>query len=243
MGAFIANEQTIIENYRQNPSWDPHTWFAARLYGCSEEEVRQDTARAKEENRGDGMRQIAKSANFSQLYLGDGHTIQSYAAREMGIALPYELCERTHKAWHQAFPGWAAWYMRVKADLIERGYTESPTGRRRNYGDFSLLAFDQRLSALRELCNAMVQGFCADIALIALGACHQQGLPLVDFVHDEFSFEFVSMDEARAAELTIRKCLIDEPLRVLREEFNVVPTTPLEIEGSYRLHKRPNALD
>ena len=82
--------------------------------------------------------------------------------------------------------------------------------------------------------NAKVQGFCFDIAAIALGACNDAGLPIVDFVHDDIKFEFGSMEQAQAAEPEIRRCMIDEPLRVLREHFAVVPSVPLEIDITHQ---------
>jgi uracil-DNA glycosylase family 4 len=223
MGAFVANERTVIANFARDPNWDPHTWFAPHLYeGITEADVTKQ------------QRQVAKSGNFSQEFLGVGATVVSYAAREMGIFLTDAEGEHVHRSWHRAMPDWKRWFVRTRRQLIEHGYVESVTGRRRNFGDFALLNANQKREALREACNMQVQGFCADIAEIALGACNRENLPMVDFVHDDIKFEFDSMDEARAAEPTIRRCMIDEPLRVLREHFNVIPTVPLDVEITYQ---------
>lgn len=222
MGAFIAGEQTIVANYRSNASWDPHTWFASRLYGFPVEEITKDSHE----------RQEAKSANFSQCYMGDGNTLRDYLAREMGMFVTRARGTQIHKAWHAAFPGWKPWYDDVLAELLDKGYVESLTGRRRHYGDVSLLTKRDLLAACRECVNFKVQSFCADIAFIALGACNEANLPMVDFVHDDIKFEFASVEQAEQAKPLIQHCMVDEPLRVLREIFGIVPTVPLEIEFS-----------
>jgi len=222
MGAFIANEPTIVNNYTANHEWDPHTWFAARLYGMPELEITKDSEE----------RQEAKSANFSQLYMGNGATIRDYLAREMGMFVSETRGQEIHNAWHAAFPGWSAWYDRVKDEMLANGYVEGLTGQRRHFGDLSLLNRVQLLEAWRQAVNFKVQNFCAHIAFIALGACHAHGLPVVDFVHDDIKFEFASLEQAEQAKPLIQKCMVDEPLRVLCDVFGVEPTVPLGIEFS-----------
>lgn len=248
MGAFIADEHVIIENYAREPKWDPHSWFACRLYGKSPEEVAADVLAKKAAGSTDSMRQIAKSGNFSQEYLGTGDTLRRYAAREMGIHLSRAESDRVHRAWHASFPGWVPFYGRTKEELLEHGYVESLTGRRRNFGDLSLLNRQQLLEALRQAVNFKVQSFCFDIAGLAGRALLHAGLPVVLFVHDDFKFEFDSMEQALAAEPIIRRCMIDEPLRKLQEIWGIVPSVPLEIEivhkpGKQAIEQLPSVLE
>ena len=238
VGADIADERTIIENYAKDPKWDAHSWFACRMYGKTLEEVKADVEEKKAAGSSDSMRQIAKSANFSQEYLGNDMTLRSYAAREMGIHLSRAQANRAHVAWHAAFPGWIPWYARVKAFMLEHGYVESLTGRRRNFGDLSLLNRQQLLSALREGVNALVAGFCFDFAGLAGAELLRENLPVVLFVHDDFKFEFDSMEEAIAAEPLIRACMIDRPLRKLKEIWGIELRVPIEIEITHKAGKQ-----
>lgn len=222
LGAWIAQEATILANYRKDAQWDPHSWFAERLYPDRTIEKKGDE------------RQLAKSANFSQEFLGNGETLRAYALREMGIVLTSRKAHETHVAWHASFPGWMQWYAATKEELLAKGYVESPTGRRRHYGDFTLLNVHAKAEALREACNAKVQGFTFDFAALALGACHKAALPMVAFIHDDIKFEFDSEEEARAHENDIRRCMVDEPLRILREKFGLVVDVPIEVEFTYK---------
>lgn len=237
-GAEIADELTIIDNYMRDAKWDAHTWFATRLYNKTPEEIAADVLEKKAAGSSDSMRQIAKSANFSQEYLGNGETLRRYAAREMGIHMSRDEAHRAHVAWHGAFPGWVPWYARVKAEMLDKGYVESLTGRRRNFGDLSLLNRHQLLEALRQAVNFKVQSFCFDIAGLAGAELLRENLPVVLFVHDDFKFEFDSMEEAVAAEPLIRECMIDRPLRKLKEIWGIVPRVPIEIEITHKAGKQ-----
>lgn len=246
VGAWLAGEQTVLANYAQDPLWDPHGWFACRLYDKTLDEIKAEHEEKKAEGASDSMRQIAKSANFSQLFLGTGETLRSYAARQMGFHISHAEAHRTHLAWHAAFPGWLSWYARVKEELIENGYVQSKTGRRRHFDrawtdaegrkmpPLHLMNQKQKREALGEAVNFLDQGFCFDVAGIAGGALHGLKLPIVLFVHDAFYFEFPSMAEAKTREVEIRHCMIDIPLRTLREKFGVEVGVPLEIDFIYK---------
>lgn len=230
IAAWLAGEQTIIKHYQRNSWWDAHTWFACRLYDKTEAEVRAD----HKADPANSMRQIAKSANFSQLYMGNGETLRNYAAREMGMQIPNEQAHKAHKAWHAAFPGFGHWYQRTFDFLMANGYVYSVTGRRRHFGDVSLMNRYALSEALREAVNFQAQSFAtADIALLGLISCWQARLPVNYFCHDSVGFEFADIDTAKAAAPLIRRCMIDEPVRRLRESFSVDLTIPLEIEIEY----------
>ncbi|MDE2097398.1 MAG: hypothetical protein KGL39_09155 [Patescibacteria group bacterium] len=229
MGAWIAQESTIIGNYAKNASWDPHAYVATILYGVTLQEI------LDEPKSPNSRRQIAKSANFSQVFMGDDVTLRNYALREMGIALSVEDARRIHRSWHQTFPDWRPWYERVWNELVaNKGHVEGMTGQRRHIGDLSLLNKHQQLEAWRECVNFKVQNFCAHLAQLSLRFCHEAALPLVDHVHDSNSFEFASPEQAQQAEPLIRRCMIDEPLRLLRRQFGCSPTVPLEVEITHR---------
>lgn len=173
-------------------------------------------------------RQVAKSGNFSQIYLGNGFTLQNYAA-DMGIKLDRRTSDRAHEAWHAAFPGFRAWYVSVFEELKEKGYVETATGHRRHYGDFSLLRGPARSAALREAVNLKVQSLACHVALLGLNACHQDAMPINGFIHDAITFEpgYVLTNLDR-----IRHNMVVHPVRVLRERFRVDLDVPLTVEAA-----------
>lgn len=217
LAAWCADARSILDRYAADNAWDPHKFFASRFYGIPQEQVTK------------AQRQIAKSANFSQLYLGDGLTLQNYAYK-MGIELPRELCDRLHAEWHATFPEFIPWYEQVWDEVSDQGYVETATGRRRNFGDVQLMNRNGRRSAHREAVNMKVLGLEPDLALSALIACHTEGLPINGFFHDAISFEFDNLQAYEYNKENITRCMIDRPLAVLREQFATDITVPIEIE-------------
>jgi DNA polymerase-1 len=182
------------------------------------------------------MRQVAKSANFSQLFGGYWKTMQSYGAG-LGLSLPQETCENAHETFHTLLPEVRPWWASVASFVKEHGYIETPTGRRRNFGPYEFIARDMRADVEREAVNMLPQSFGHDITLLALANCHEVGLPIVHELHDAIYFEMPEFaDEGRKAQFeeTVRDCMITRPLITLREEFGVDLTVPLTVEISYR---------
>lgn len=217
LAAFCARAESIIGRYAKNPAWDPHRFFASRLYRKAEELIDKLE------------RQIAKSGNFALLYLGDAHTLQNYAYK-MGIELPLGLCEDIVRAWHATFPEFRPWYERVWDEVKSQGYVETATGRRRNFGDVRLLNRSGRAAVLREAVNMKVLGLEPDIALLGLAECHRQALPINGFFHDAISFEFDNLQAFCDNKEQITRAMIAYPMLVLEAEFGVRIDVPLEVE-------------
>lgn len=229
IAADVADEQTILTRFADNPNWDPHIFFASKFYGMSEELIAAEAKAKKAVGDPNSMRQIAKSANFSQLYRGVGSTLVNYAAK-MDVTLTPVEGEALHAMWHATFGGFGRWYVSVWEHLRTQGYVESATGRRRNFGDFRLLGKSAQQDALREACNFLVQSFACDIALLALRACHERALPIIGFIHDAILFEFDSVGEYEVHKETIRHALVVEPLQLLNNLFGVTIRVPLTID-------------
>ena len=222
LAAWCADAHSILDRYASDPSWDPHRFFGEKFYGMLPINKHE--------------RQVAKSANFSQLYLGDEHTLQNYAAK-MGITLDLEFCRALHTFWHVTFPEFLPWYQQVWDDVMRLGYSETAVGRRRNFGDVRLLNRLGRAAAHREAVNMRVLGLEPDIALPALAECQRFGLPINGFFHDAISFEFDNLSSFEDNKDLIRRCMIDAPVRMLQEEFEVNLTVPLEIEFTVHENK------
>lgn len=219
IAAWLAHESTILKNYAANPKWDPHRFFASQLYSIPESQVEVDGPNSQ--------RQIAKSGNFSQLYLGSAETLVEYG-KKVGVEIGLPTARKVHLAFRHIYPGFPRWWAQILEEIKAKGYVESPTGRRRHFGEFDLVHFSERLSMWREAVNAPVQGLTTDLALLGLSACQRQGLPINGFFHDAISFDLTGGWQPDYE--LIRYCMVDEPLAVLREQFGVDITIPIEVD-------------
>jgi DNA polymerase I-like protein with 3'-5' exonuclease and polymerase domains len=216
VAAWVAGEGSIIQRYRDCPTFDPHTWVTAQFYGIPESEVTKE------------QRQVFKSYNFGLLYMAQPKTVQEYIFKTTGLEISLEEAERGHKFWHGQFPAFRRWYAQTWEELKAYGYVESATGRRRHFVDEVIYQPRwKRAADLREAVNFKVQSLAADIALTALARCHQVGLPINGFVHDSISFEIGDNEDLTE---WITQCMVEYPVNYLRENFGVNFTMPLAVE-------------
>jgi len=217
LAAWAAKEESILKRFGEDRKWDPHRYFASLFYRKPEREITEEE------------RQIAKSANFSLMFMGTGKTLKDYA-KKCGIELSVQLCDEIAKTWHKVFPGFGPYYRETAQELKKNSYVETVTGRRRNYGEFALLAPHKRNDALREAVNVKIQGLAADVALVAMAELDRQGYRIVNFVHDSFAFEFeIGTFDSNAKE-SVREIMIEHPIRYLKEHFGVDIDVPLEVK-------------
>jgi DNA polymerase len=225
LAAWFARETNILDRSHADCNWDPHGWFAEEfIYG---------------KNYTKEQRQIAKSANFSQLNIGGPQTLVDYLAK-FGISMPMAEANRVHRAWHKAFPRFEPWYEEVREELREFGYVETATGQRRHFGRpkairrLSKSAFED---IARQAVNFKFVCLEAHIAMLALGEAHRRDLEIVLFVHDSISVE---MDEATAQTQTqtLYDCMVTYPLRALRETFGVELDVPIVLDVTVKENKK-----
>jgi uracil-DNA glycosylase family 4 len=234
---WMAGVERLIVRRADDSAFDPHTYFASIMYRCSEADILTEAAQKKASGDPNSRRQIAKSAHFALLYMGGPQTLIDYAAG-YGIMLTRDEAQAIYDAFHRAYPEVRDWWGRVKAEMNQYGYVENPTGRRRHFGDVSLLkAGGMFESAHREATNALVQGFATgDISELGLIACHEAGLPVVGFIHDEVLLEFKTeaLQHKDIVERAVSEAMIDAPVRALREKFNVdFPKHLLAVDFTY----------
>lgn len=222
LGVWFAGAKAALENYQKDPLWDPHGWFARPFYG-----IPNDAPVTKEQ------RQIAKSANFSQVFGGYWRTMQEYALG-YGLHLSQETCEKAHLLFHTLMPEIRPWWARNLAFVKEHGYIETPTGRRRHFGRWEDIPYAMRGNVEREATNLLTQSFGHDITLLALAQCHQEGLPIVHEWHDSIMFEVDADIDRVKFEALLQECMVYRPKETLRKEFGVELTVPLTFEVQYR---------
>lgn len=223
VAAWLAREQTILDAYNDDPDWDPHRFVASLFY----RRAASDITKAE--------RQIAKSANFGLLYLGNGMTLYEYAAK-MGVSIGYTEAEELYRFFHNTFPGFKRFYGETKEELKRTGQSKCPTGHIRHFGEYELLLPAMRLEALRQAVNVKVQNTAAHIAYIALAELDRRNVPHIGFVHDSFFFEFISESAALDAMDSIRDCMTEHPRRFLEQEFGIILDIPLRIEVKMRVN-------
>lgn len=219
IAAWLAREPTILANFAKNPLWDPHRFFASRFYRISESQVETEGPNSQ--------RQIAKSGNFSQLYLGSADTLVEYGKR-IGVDIDLPTAMLVHDEFRRIYPGFVPWWDGILEDVKRQGYVESPTGRRRHFGEWKHIHASERLSVWREAVNMPVQSLTADLALLGLACCHRAGMPINGFFHDAISFDLTGGWDAPIEQ--IRFCMIDEPLAILRAQFGVDITIPIAVD-------------
>ena len=226
IAAWFAQESTILGEYANDPGWDPHLFVASLFYRKTTQEVTK------------AERQIAKSANFGLLYLGNGFTLYEYANKQ-GVKMDMETANEIYHFWHETFPGFKKFYAETRYELVSTGQVEGPTGQIRHFGDFSLVPKHKRLECLRQAVNFKVQNLSAHIAYIAMAEMNERMLPMVGFVHDAVLFEFRSEQAFEWHRSNINYAMMVHPRCFLRYHFDIDLNIPLTIE--YKVTHGPPA--
>jgi DNA polymerase-1 len=224
VASWLAQEETVLQRFAADPNWDPHIFFAAMFYNKDEKDVTQEE------------RQIAKSANFSQLYIGTGFTLYEYAKKQ-GVTIPLYLCERLHDTWHKTFPGFNRYYMETKQHILNTGEIRCPTGFIRHFGDPALLRqnYGQTFfGKLRQAVNVPVQNLSTHIAFLAMKRLAEFNFPIVLFVHDSIGFELD--DDHTLPEIVrhIEKVMCRWPIQALKTEYDIDFTIPLAVKSEIK---------
>jgi uracil-DNA glycosylase family 4 len=245
LAAWFAREETILERFAKNPDWDPHFFLASMFYkkdfkNVSSQLTGWETWQQKplktwlKTNPAWAFRrQIAKSANFGLMFLGNQITLHDYANKS-GVKMDLQTANDIYYFWHNTFPGFAKFYHDVRQEIETTGQSACPTGHVRHFGDWSLLLPHMRGEALRQAVNVKVQNFAAHLAYIAMAELDRLGYPMVGFVHDSFFFDFPSEAEAHAAKPIIEQVMCDYPRKYLLDHFNVNLDIPLAVEFEER---------
>lgn len=222
VAAWYAREQKILSSYGSDVGWDAHRFFASSFYRKPESEV------TKLE------RQIAKSANFGLLYLGNAFTLYEYANKQ-GVAMDLTTADKVYKFWHQTFPGFKKFYAEVRHEIETTSQSACPTGHVRHFGDFNSLLPGMRLEALRQAVNVKVQNLAAHLAYISMAELDRLGMPLIGFIHDAFLFEFESLADYEQNKQKMEEIMCLYPKEFLQKHFNIDFDMPLAVEFEHKV--------
>lgn len=188
LAAFVGHGK-LLEMMR-DPDADMHT-YTAKMVGL------------KDRDRGGGViesaRQRGKKFNYERIYGGGVRAIRRWHGVSQAEA--QDMLQR----YHDAYPEVAEFQNRIEFSLEDKGYVETPWGRRHR-------AANSRWASKEayKFVNFVIQGTAADLFKDAVVKCHKAGVQMVTFTHDEILAE----DKPERAEETgeiIRNALIDHP--------------------------------
>lgn len=196
----IVGQSTLAERYRKDPSYDPHTDFAARLLGMT---YREAMTKKKSDARVKDMRQRSKGANFG--YPG-GMGAKKFVlyARGYGLNMSEAESAELRDRWFEQWPEMKRYFDHV-SQMSANGtgtLVQLYSGRRRGNCGFS------------DGANSYFQGLAADISKLAMyevtRACYADpasplyGCRVVAFIHDEIILEAPIEYGHEAAEELVR---------------------------------------
>jgi len=173
--AHLTGDPGLLEAFRAGV--DIHATTAARIFGVAESEVTPS------------MRAKAKMVSYGLAY-----GMEAYGLSQR-LGVPVAEAEQILDAYFAAFPAVRSYMDRTVAEARERGYTETPLGRRRMIPELTSSNYRLRQAGERQAMNAGIQGLAADLFKVALVRLDEhlrtRRSRLVLQVHDEVLVEAV----------------------------------------------------
>jgi DNA polymerase-1 len=152
----------------------------------------------------EGRRDRAKAMNYLQVYGGGVTAIQK----------KYFITKKEARTmldrYREAFPEVPQLARRIEFALEDRGYLETPLGRRHRVYNVQREAY--------KFVNYLISGTAADLLKESLVRIHDAGVPLIAFVHDELIAHVPEADAKEVGELMHRE-MIDHP--VINEKVQI----------------------
>ena len=206
--ALIA-EPTLEKLFRDEE--DMHSFVRDKLFD-------KDT-NVSDAGRGNSLRQIAKIYNFASLYGAGWFTIGNVLTKYTGMQLPEKELKKHKKTWLDTFPGIRDWHKQNIRHWQAKRTLTTPMGRKY----IGKLPTDTN--------NIMNQGFGAEVAKLALvkmGKVMDLG-QLNMFVHDSYTGEADTLEEAKAMAETISQCMSEAWFEV--SKFTKIQDLPMPINA------------
>jgi DNA polymerase I len=189
--AHLTGEPALREAFQQGE--DVHALAAAQLYAVSPEEVTAE------------MRRIGKMLNYGVIYGMTSYRL----ALEAGI--DRKEATRFVRRHRDQYPAVRAHLERTLREAEEKGYVETPMGRRRYLPDLGSKNRQRREAARRAAENMPNQGMVAEIIKLAMIRVHarlrEEGMAsrMLMQVHDELLLEVPEGELAEVAGLVVRE--------------------------------------
>ncbi len=203
--AHVTGEPALREAFQSGE--DVHAVAAARLYGVPPEDVTAE------------MRRVGKILNYGVIYGMTGYRLALEAGIDQKEATRFV---RRHGEQYRAV---RAYFERTLGEAEEKGYVQTPIGRRRYLPDLRSKNGQRREAARRAAENMPNQGMVAEIAKLAMIRMHarlrEEGMASCTLlrVQDELVLEVPEGELPEAAGLVVRQM-----------ENAVELSVPLEVE-------------
>jgi DNA polymerase I len=189
--AHVTGEPALREAFQK--SEDVHSFAAARLYNVTPEEVTSE------------MRRVGKMLNYGVIYGMTGYRL----ALEAGI--DRKEATRFVRRHEEQYPAVRAYVERTLREAEEKGYVQTPMGRRRYLPDLGSKNRQRREAARRAAENMPNQGIVAEIIKLAMIRVHarlrEEGMAsrMLLQVHDELLLEVPEGELAEVVGLVVRE--------------------------------------
>ena len=189
--AHVTGERALRKAFQKGE--DVHTLAAALLYGVPPEAVNAE------------MRRVGKMLNYGVIYGMTGYRLALEAGIDRTEATRFV---RRHR---EQYPAVRAYVERTLREAEEKGYVETPLGRRRYLPDIGAKNRQRREAARRAAENMPNQGMVAEIIKLAMIGVHarlrEEGMAsrMLLQVHDELVLEVPEVELAEAVGLVVRE--------------------------------------
>lgn len=159
--AYDCCDETLIKML-EDPNEDIHSYVAAGIFECSEEQVKA------EKNAGDpSKRQLGKKSGHGANYNMAGRTFMESCLKEMDLILSLKEAEKVLNTYHSLFPGIRRWHANIRSTLYKTrkltnpfGYTRYFYGRMDDNTFREAYAFKPQ-STIPTITNHLMQYLCA----------------------------------------------------------------------------------
>lgn len=206
-GTFYCKDKVMMETYQNNG--DIHAATTSVIFDISADEA-QDKHNENYKER----RTIAKSVNFGVFYGLYPNGLKDILLKA-GISKTQDECKEIIDNIKKGYPGLTVWQNKTKAEVAERKYCETWSGRRRYLPEIVSEDWNQKSTAERQALNHLIQGTAADVIKLAMvrildGLSDRPWLKPILQIHDELVF-VVPKEKLEEAVMFVRSCMEEKP--------------------------------
>ncbi len=207
----LIGEQVLEKLFRERI--DMHTFVKESLFGTD------DTQEISDAGRGNSLRQIAKIFNFASLYGAGFKTIGGVLTKYTGMRLSEAELKKHKKKWLDTFPGIRKWHSENIRHWQAKRTLSTPMGRKY----IGNLPTDAN--------SIMNQGASAEVAKLAIVRMAKEldMSKMLVFVHDSYTYEADTEEEAKHVAEVMAKCMSEAWFDVTK--FMVIKDLPMPVEA------------
>ena len=215
--AFCAQDPVMLDAYANDADLHDRTWY----------NLSSGAPYSKDHDKAKRQRTIAKTCNFGLLYGMSADSLIPYA-KNMGVELTKEEAKHYRDQFFNGYPRLIPWHNECIQFAVNKGYSQTPSGRKRFLSDIYSTNFSKRASAQRQSINSPVQGLGSDICVSALTAITE---------NPEYGNTFVIYGTVHDAILVIAKDGFEEHVAYDIIEYNMEHPRILEdIPNNHNLY-------